>query len=553
MSKDLIYEAITLLSDEVIDEAADYAPMKKPSIRWKRWAALAACCVLVVGIGAFAMNFIGGKSANGTAPQSPGNAMSGTDGSSTFMSYAGPVFPLTTTDDAQGVTVQRDITLDFAPWVPTWLSNEEEAAARTDLTEEERADVLADYNKWYPEGGRYQSSSHINVTDKYTLTNTTTEEQTISVLYPFTASLRNLSENTPTLTVGGAETDTTLHIGGYSGGFQQVAGSTSEELLNLEQLNSWTQYKALLEDGSYLARALGEGTDLTGIPVTVYKFTDPWGDPESSDKPNPSIRVTFDRDAARTKVLSYGFHSGSYQENRMGLGFSIREPHQPGYGEPYYIIVLGDDVKNMETGGYVTGGWDTQKKLDDFSVHVERYETDLDLVLREVVELRWRELTSSDDPVIHPADHLDFDTYYALFCDHLTTYGVLSETGVERYGTGRLDDMDVESVDRVCYLRAAVTVPAGGSVKLTAAMKKQPSYDYYCAHRSNQNVNGYDMVTRLGSTLHFTGQSATLLDHGQIELVRQNFGFDPAAGITTVTLDPGVEHYYLEVTKAKRE
>ncbi len=553
MNTELIYDAITLLSDDVIDEAVNYTPKKKAPVRWKRWTALAACCVLAVGIGAFAMNFIGGRGASGTAPQASGNAAYGTDGSSTFMSYAGPIFPLTTTDEAQGITVRRDITLDFAPWVPTWLSNEDEAAARTDLTDEERADVLAGYNKWYPEGGRYHTDSNINVADTYTLTNTTAQEQTLSILYPFAASLRELDEAMATLTADGAQLDTTLHIGNYSGGFQGVLGATGpmDEMVNLDQLNSWIGYKALLEDGSYLSQTLGKGTDLTGIPVTVYKLTNPWGDAESDTKPNPSIRVTFDRDAQRTTILSYGFHSGSFDTHKMGLGFSIREPHQPGYGEPYYIIVLGDDVKNMELGGYVTGGWDTQKKLDDFSVDVERYETDLNLVLREVVALRWANLSRSDVLPESTRQHLDFDTYYALFCDYLTTYGVLSETGVERYDTGWLDDMDVESVDRVCYLRATVTIPAGSSLCVTAQLNKQPSFDFHCAHTENQNVNGYDMVTHLGSTFDLTTQTATLLDHGQLEIIRQNFGFDLSTGINTVMLDDAVEHYYLEVSRVK--
>ena len=104
-------------------------------------------------------------------------------------------------------------------------------------------------------------------------------------------------------------------------------------------------------------------------------------------------------------------------------------------------------------------------------------------------------------------------------------------------------------MDRVCYLQAQLTIPAGGSVTLSAVMTKPASFDYYCAHTENQGVYGYDMVTRLGSTLTFTGQSATLEDRGQIEIVRQNFGFDLEQSVSTVTLDMDVEHYYLEVKR----
>ena len=83
-------------------------------------------------------------------------------------------------------------------------------------------------------------------------------------------------------------------------------------------------------------------------------------------------------------------------------------------------------------------------------------------------------------------------------------------------------------------------------------MQKAASFDFYCAHTDNQKVKGYDMVTQLGSSLSFTGQRATLLDRGLIEIVRQNFGFDLAANIKTVELDPSVEHYYLEVKQIKQ-
>ena len=50
-------------------------------------------------------------------------------------------------------------------------------------------------------------------------------------------------------------------------------------------------------------------------------------------------------------------------------------------------------------------------------------------------------------------------------------------------------------------------------------------------------TNGYDMVTGLGSNLIFTRQTASLEDRGQIEIVRQNFGFDIENGVNEVELD----------------
>jgi hypothetical protein len=148
------------------------------------------------------------------------------------------------------------------------------------------------------------------------------------------------------------------------------------------------------------------------------------------------------------------------------------------------------------------------------------------------------------------AESVDFELYYGTFCDYLTTVGPLAEDGAERYSAGFLWDTEFDGVNRVFYLEAEVTIPAGESVTLSAQLQKSASYDFYCSGSGNRGVCGYDMVTELGSNLNCTEQRATLLDRGQIEIVRQNFGFDLEKGVTTVTLDPEAEHYYLEVKRA---
>ena len=133
------------------------------------------------------------------------------------------------------------------------------------------------------------------------------------------------------------------------------------------------------------------------------------------------------------------------------------------------------------------------------------------------------------------------------------SYGLLSEDPAERYETGWLEEVDFEVADRVCYLEGEVTIPAGGTVEVTAQLVKNASFDFYCAHTENEGVYGYDLVTRLGSALTFTGQSAVLEDREQIEIVRQNFGFEPESGIRTVELNPEEEHYYLAVRRVETE
>ena len=521
MRKEEFFEVLGELDDDIVRRAeASIKENTNSKVRrfgWLKWGALAAGLTIVLfttGVFTGVIPLLGGNTGN-EGGNSPGS------GSSTFMSYAGPVFPLTLRDADSDLTAQREITLDFAPWIPVM------------------------------EDGYQRYSNNILVTDAYVLTNTSEKEKTVSVLYPFSGAIYNLTECKPTLTADGTELNTVLHAGGYSGGFQGAYGGSGEQMLNLDQLNSWEEYKALLSDRRYQTAALEEYPDLSEVSVTVYRFFDYYG-PERDEKagyPNPSIRAEFELDYDNTTVLSYGFHAASYdrENRRMIQGFSIPEPFNPWYGNSYYLIVVGDDIRNLTTGAYVTGGTDAgTKELDNAGVSVERYTSDLETALRTAAELMY----SGNERIQESG--AEFEMYFGLLKEFMYAYGVLSNEPVERYHSGWLEELDVVSVNRVFYLEAEITIPAGGSVQLTAKMTKQGSYDFYCTHTENQGVYGYDLVTELGSNLSCTDQRATIKDRGLIEIVRQNFGFDLENGIRTVDLDSMQEHYYLEVRSSKK-
>lgn len=547
MTRETLYDALTNVKDALVEEAASPSLSAQKRVNWLKWGSIAAAVVLVLGAGGWwtLSHWRLGASSAGCGGHE--------DGSTVFMSYAGPVFPLNALEGGEGLTAERHLTYDFSPWIKTWWSNEDEANSRAGLTEEERQEVLDNYNEWYPEGGRWQSSTDLLVTDAYSLQNPTAEDKTVKLLYPFVSSLQELEEDVPTLTADGEKLDTVLHAGGYSGGFEAPGGSDDTGLLlNLAQLNSWEQYKALLSDGRYLDAALGDFPDLSSIPVIMYKFTDAYGPERGNDA--PTIQAGFDLNYDRTTVLTYGFNGGSrdWESGRMIREFFIPQPGWRDYGDPNFLFILGDDIQNLTTGGYVTGGSDPNtKKLDDGSwgVDVERYETDLESALRETAELmygidRWFE--DGDGTIRRP----DFDLYFGLMKEFLYSYGPLSADGPARYGTGMLEELDFLNVDRVFYLERSVTIPAGGSTEVTAHIRKDASFDFYCAHTENQDIYGYDMVTKLGSTLDFTSQSAKTLHTDGLEIVRQNYGFDWAGGVNEVELDQSVEHYYLEVRRA---
>jgi hypothetical protein len=235
----------------------------------------------------------------------------------------------------------------------------------------------------------------------------------------------------------------------------------------------------------------------------------------------------------------------------MGRGFSIREEGERWYGNPYFLIIIGDDVQNMTYQGYVTGGWDTKNEVEA-GVTITRTESNLESALREAARFYYGEMTDVENYVETDPEY-GFEMYYGLLKEHLVSYGVLSENGAARYDSGWIEELDVVGVDRVFWLEAEITIPAGESVTVAATFKKEPSFDFHCANTENKGINGYDMVTTLGSNLRFTQQTACLEDRGQIEIVRQNFGFDLENGVKNVILDLNQAHYWMEIRKWEAE
>ncbi|HZJ57406.1 MAG TPA: hypothetical protein VFD89_04110, partial [Clostridia bacterium] len=70
---------------------------------------------------------------------------------------------------------------------------------------------------------------------------------------------------------------------------------------------------------------------------------------------------------------------------------------------------------------------------------------------------------------------------------------------------------------------------------------------FYGSGSENVGVQGYDMVTRLGSNIGFTEITASLRNTDNIEILNQNFGLDLRDGIDSVTLNPEIPHYYLDI------
>ena len=62
-----IFRAIGFVGDDLIQRADAPVEARRPNTAWVKWAALAACCVLVIGL-ASRLPLLGAKTAN-TAPE----------------------------------------------------------------------------------------------------------------------------------------------------------------------------------------------------------------------------------------------------------------------------------------------------------------------------------------------------------------------------------------------------------------------------------------------------------------------------------------------------
>lgn len=432
-----------------------------------------------------------------------------------FESYAGPVFPLTFVENQDAVKAARSVNFDFSA-----------------------------YDEEYGSGS--------TVTDSYILHNTSSSDITAAAVYPFVGSF-NLQE-LPEIMVDAGEVTYEIHAGEYAGGF--TGGGVESVSLNLQDHSSWEDYADMLQDGSYFNNAFSSLQNLEQ-PVTVYRLYDIVN--QNQDAGSASLCMLLDYDAEKTEIFTFGFNGGGTQEgtNQEYITFFIREWADRPDWKVKYLIAVGEDIDGYTLQGYQDGSCAPGEELDWPDAKVERFETTFGEALRECAKLRYDAIAGNEEE----RDALDryinaqisFDLYYEQLVRHFMTNGPMGSDPKERYDVwgGRLDEFITETgtINRILYLTLDVTIPAGGTVALHIEQMKSASTDFYSNEKEDEDLNGYDMVTSLGTNLVFDRQSASISGYDSIEILRQNYGFDIAAGITNVELDRNEPRYYMEVRK----
>ena len=504
MKNETMFDGITGMKEELIERAENYSfgekKKRKKGVAVK-WLALAACLCLVVGV---SVQFLlpRGSCYNGGNEYQPGNG---------YMSYAGPAFSLNVLSDAAGIVAEREIVFDFSPYETRMITEK--------VGEEEKT-----YNQFRTES---------LVTDNYRLNNTTEEDITVTVSYPFVGSLRYAHEYVPTIWVNGEVMETELAAG-------QVLVHTATD---------WEDYQELLLDGSYLAKAYADAPELLET-VIVYRVSNMAYHGNDKKATNPTLSLEFVADYEKTRLFSFGI--GGFSRNVV-TGESKQHTSVPkagdyNYDTPRYLVVLGEDIKELELQGYRDGGCEDGEEIDGVTAKVERLEVPLEELLWDFYRMQWENhdyLGEGRSEFV--TDELMFDTMKKFMQES----GILSDS-VSRGAWGRYEDMWSGNYlqNRVLYVSFDVTIPAQGSVQVEASMKKEASIDFDGAGRDR---NGFDLVTGLGSNLEFSRQTASIKNLEFVELLGQNFGFDPANEVTQVELDLNEPHYYIEVQRKMDE
>ncbi len=521
MNEERLFEAIGSADPELVLRAE--TPKKKK--RAKVWRAVAACLICAVGVG-IAARFV--------LPDMGAGAGSGTrddltsDGSHIFMSYGGPVLPLTAEGDITGVEVSRNVNFDFSPYYPIEDSYELDGEIHT-------------YSHW---------DSAALVQDRYEVKNTTAEEKTLRLIYPYKSTMEN---EPPVITVNGEKVDVTAYYGDYAGAFIGAWGSNHEnETLNLASVENWEGVQALLQSGEYREAALAREQVILDQKVVVYAFTNATA-PEVKDR-NPTLAMSFQMDYDKTTILTYGFNGNSRnpETGYRRCSFSVEEPGSKWADKPHFVVVVGEDIGAYTLQGYLDGGCDEGEELDGVTAEVTRYETTLGVLIDEVLKtedfnFRYETLYGEEIPTVFPRED-----YLNAIAEALVQYGPLAEEPMMRYEFGDLESVFFEATGftRILYLAFEVTLEAGESAVVEVSLTQEGSIDFV---GSNKDLHGYDMMTAVDSNLPFTAQTASVTSYDIIEIVNQNFGFDLAAGIDSVELDLTVPHYYMEVQRVWEE
>ena len=446
-----------------------------------------------------------------------------------FTRYEGPVFPLYSMEPVSDITVERNIDFGFSPYVNKM---------QTDIVVVNGVEQTFSYET---------HDSMSLVTDSYRLVNTTDEDKQITLLYPFVGKLTDAYQEVPVVSVNGQTIIADLKIGPFSGTFTGAGEQPPvKTTFNISDVKDWEGYKKLIESG-YIAMTMDELPELDR-KVIVYELKDRYAEDYSGA---PYLNISFKADTGKTTIMTYRFNGYSLKNSgERSYGGSIPKEYSSGYGKSAYMIVLGEDIGDYTLKAYTNGGCDTE--LEGAGCTIVRYES----TLGEILGRLYKEY--ADEYIGYSSERSDDSKYIfnsisdeynlGLLAELMESYGLISDAPVNRYSDGSFEMIaqDALVMNRLMCRSFTVDIPANGEVTVSMQMKKQASVHLMS---DNTMIDGYDLVTSLGSNLEIKSTKVSLSDTEPVDIPEQDFGFDIVNGKTSVDISTENDHYSMKVRK----
>lgn len=390
-----------------------------------------------------------------------------------YYAYEGPVFPLTAGSEAEGLAVERIMELDFSTYENTVPG-----------------ETMVPFNE----------ARKTDVNDIYVLNNATAEDITVEMVYPFVYSLNQKKEWIPQIRIDGTVVETQIVLGRPVSDMVDVyRGESEEAVARLAGKMNVVLFEQIASDDAYFEEAL-TGMPDTSDAVVVYKFKNLGYDGTDSKAYDPNMWVSYVQ-GENAEVLPANWDMSRSEEadgiRKAMIGFDLPRPGQEGYGRDGYLVVLGGDISDLEVKCYTSS---TGSVLEDVNIKMERYETTLAEVAREIFEAGYVTEDGAAAELL-PKEQL-FEVFLKGVCESRDR--LLNQV------------VDGDSIDnawyylyeeqRVMYAVFEVTVPAGESVRVHAEYEKQASHGVY---EADEHLDRYDILSEEYSAFEITSTAVT--------------------------------------------
>lgn len=409
---------------------------------------------------------------DGKENQANGGQLEKTGGS---MHYAAPLLPLNVEGDSQGISAERELYVN-----------------------------AEDYYR--------ESEGKLYISDKYLLTNTTEEEKTLLISYPYGTSVSSGEE--VKMSADGSDEGQKLC-------FSQPISGFSEEGMNLEYAADWEDYSTALNGQTDAVNEnipIYEGYET----VTVYEFTDlqvPENCPEAAT-------LSMEFRCPEDTVIFIDLNGVSMDGEQRIYDVFVKELERGSMSGS--IWVFGGNELDITVKGYTDGSNTTV--LPGLSANIKKTELPLSEAVQRVVEEFLQKNPLEDSRI--SSDHIAAAVLQQL------NYSQIGNDPQSRYDVLSIQMLiqDTLSAQRIFTLTQEVTIPANGSTEILVTSEKRPSYGY------ESRRMGIDIATTLGSSLCFDRQTLTLRQPEEGTLTDSNL--DLPQQEESVELDLSTVYYY---------